>query len=46
MEVTNEFLDEQEAWFRVAHKFAIAYATLLLRLKSRTDDFVGQNKSA
>lgn len=46
MEVTDAFLDEQEAWFRVAHKFAIAYATLLLRLKSRTDEFVRSNQAA
>lgn len=44
MEVTEEFLAEQEAWFRTAQKFATAYATLLTRLKTRTDDFVIQNQ--
>lgn len=44
MEVTEQFLAEQEAWFRSASKYAAAYSTLLLRLKSRTDEFVQANQ--
>jgi hypothetical protein len=44
MEVTEQFLAEQEAWFRSASKYVAAYSTLLLRLKSRTDEFVQANQ--